>query len=285
MHGKINQLLAELGLNNLEAEVYTFLLVNESQTAYRIGKKLSKPTANVYKAIEVLARKGGVLISENEKNRLCTAVSAKEFLQQLQQNFQQQITEAETALSQLEPEYEDEAVYRLESVPLAIERCRNMLKNVKEIAVVDAFPLAFESIRDAVEEAAERGVEIHLQLYSEVELDNITPIYTALGAESIKHWQCQQLNVVTDGEEHLIALFNLNMTELYQAVWSRSLYQSCILHVGLIHEQTIMRLNEAKEDHEAIKKILNEPRFFRDKEIPGRRKLFTKFVDVKQQSE
>lgn len=55
---KAIELLRQLGLNQLEAEVYAFLLPNEPMTAYAIGTALGKPTANVYKAIEHLARLG-----------------------------------------------------------------------------------------------------------------------------------------------------------------------------------------------------------------------------------
>ena len=278
MTDKINQILISLGLNNLEAEVYAFLLTSEPQTAYRIGKKIGKSTANVYKAIEAIAKKGGVVFTENEKNRLCSAVPAKEFLSQLQQSFQSQIEQAEVALSQLEPDYQDESVYHIESVSLTIARSRSMLQQAKVIAVIDVFPLALENIRESIIEAAERGVEIHLQVYETTVIPGVEAVCTTSGSDSVQHWQCQQLNIVVDGKEHLIALFDLEMQELYQAIWSRSLYVSCILHAGLLHEQTLMRLYEAKEDHQMLKNILSEPRFFRDKEIPGRKALFDKFV-------
>jgi sugar-specific transcriptional regulator TrmB len=53
---KAIELLRQIGLNQLEAEVYAFLLPSEPMTAYAIGTALGKPTANVYKAIERLAR-------------------------------------------------------------------------------------------------------------------------------------------------------------------------------------------------------------------------------------
>ena len=68
---KAIELLHSLGLNRLEAEVYTFLLEQpEPVTAYRAGRALGRPTANVYKAIEALARKGAVVIDEGS-TRLC----------------------------------------------------------------------------------------------------------------------------------------------------------------------------------------------------------------------
>ena len=59
---KIFESLKQLGLNNLEAEVYIHLLTNYPMTAYKVGKGINKPTANVYKAIESLSKKGAVII-------------------------------------------------------------------------------------------------------------------------------------------------------------------------------------------------------------------------------
>lgn len=75
-------LLRDLGLNQLEAEIYTFLLPNEPMTAYRVGKAIGRPTANVYKSIENLARFGAVLVEEGT-NRVCRAVPVEEFIRQI----------------------------------------------------------------------------------------------------------------------------------------------------------------------------------------------------------
>ena len=58
------QKLRNIGFNQLEAEVYLLLLAERSLTAYRIAKLLKKPSANIYKAVEVLLAKGAVLVEE-----------------------------------------------------------------------------------------------------------------------------------------------------------------------------------------------------------------------------
>ena len=50
----LNNPLLNLGLNQLEAAVYSNLLVAGPGTGYAIGKRIGKQTANVYKAIESL---------------------------------------------------------------------------------------------------------------------------------------------------------------------------------------------------------------------------------------
>lgn len=59
--------LTQLGLNQLEAEVYRFLVGEHPASGYRVSQGISKPTANVYKALESLLRKGAVLQVDSRK--------------------------------------------------------------------------------------------------------------------------------------------------------------------------------------------------------------------------
>jgi sugar-specific transcriptional regulator TrmB len=75
---KKKDMLLSAGLNDLEADVYLCLLDEDLLTGYKIGKLLGKPTANVYKAIDSLARKGALMIEDKQKG-LCKAVPAVDF--------------------------------------------------------------------------------------------------------------------------------------------------------------------------------------------------------------
>jgi len=80
-------LLQSLGMNRLEAEIYIYLLQQPGPvTAYRAGQAMGKPTANVYKAVDVLVRKGAVMVEEGP-TRLCRPAPPQEFLGQLETSF------------------------------------------------------------------------------------------------------------------------------------------------------------------------------------------------------
>ena len=51
-----------------------------------------------------------------------------------------------------------------------------------------------------------------------------------MGREAAAYWNSQQLNVVIDGRETLIALLDNELTQIHQALWSNSLYLSCLMH-------------------------------------------------------
>ena len=57
----IEKSLESLGLTQIEALAYAYLVANPSSTGYRVARGIGKPTANVYRALESLGRKGAVL--------------------------------------------------------------------------------------------------------------------------------------------------------------------------------------------------------------------------------
>jgi len=274
------QILTELGLNNLEAEVYLYLLVNKPHTAYGIGKILGKPTANVYKAIEALSRKGAVMV-EGGKNRLCRAVPATEFLRHIKNQFNIKTKKASVSLSRFKKDIFDEGVYQLHSSPLVITRARTMLGKCKNIAIIDVFPEPLKQIRPALEKAIKRGIEIYLQVYEPVDIPGAIISCATEGNEVLKHWDSQQLNVIIDGKEHLLSLMNQDLSRVYQAIWSQSLYLSCALHGSFMQHHTVIRLLAERHKPDALSKIqriLDETRFFHNSDIPGQKALLERYL-------
>jgi HTH-type transcriptional regulator, sugar sensing transcriptional regulator len=278
--------LRQLGLNQLEAEVYAFLLANEPLTAYAVGRALGKATANVYKAVESLARMGAVLVEEGDK-RVCRAVPPREYLRHSERTFLAKTKTAAEVLSDLESDFYDERVYRIEGVAEALERCVAMLGRARRLAVVDAFPLSLQRITPAIVKATRRGVEVRVEAYQPVEIEGAAIVVAHTGQRSIDHWGAEQLNVVVDGKEVLLALMSLDLSAVYQALWSRSLYLSCLIHSGLMSEQTIHKLHLAFPEGRKggdPRRVLAQHRFFVDGDVPGQRELRERFVGGKSRN-
>lgn len=270
--------LTTIGFNNLEAEVYIYLLSNPPATAYKIGKQINKPTANVYKAIDSLSTKGAVIVEDN-KNKLCKAINPEEFLRLYEKDILEKTSQAKTSLSNLKNEFQDQRSYSIESIPLVFERFRAMMKKCTNIAVVDAFPKALDKVIDSIEEATQRGVDVYIEAYRPIKIKGADIVCANIGEKSLEHWKSQQLNLVIDGEEHLIALMDNKLENVKQAIWSNNTYTSCILHAGRMHEQTVLKIsallgkNNFKKD---VEEIIEKQKFFFNTKIPGFNELFNK---------
>jgi len=275
------ELLLELGFNELEAEVYLHLLPNPPATAYAVGKAIGRPTANVYKAVDALARRGAALIEEGD-NRLCRAVPVAEFLAHARASFHQLATDAGQQLGSLQSAPPDERVYRIESIDQLFERARMMLESTaQKIAIVDAFPEALEMLRGSIQQATARGVEVFVEAYTPTKVKGAKVAHAAIAAAAPQHWGAIQMNLVVDGREHLLALLSRDGKQIHQAVWSRSLYLSCLHHSGRLCEYTLMRMIDAADrsaTRETFRRILDEHRFFVRDTVPGQTELFSRFA-------
>lgn len=265
----------EIGFNRLEADVYIHLITHPPSTAYKIGKQINKPTANVYKAIESLTQKGAVIVEDN-KNKLCKAVGPNEFFNHYEKSILDKSNTAKALLNSLENETEEQTSYAIDSVPLVFERFRSMMRRCKTIAVIDAFPKALNEVVDSIEDAAKRGIDIQVETYQPITIKGANTVCTTVGEQAIGHWNSQQLNLVIDGEEHLIALMDNDLKKVKQAVWSNSTYISCILHAGMLKEQTVLKIMKEIDNPEfesVTKQVLENQKFFFNTNVPGFNKL------------
>ncbi len=271
--------LTSLGLNELEAEIYVHLLQQEPMTAYRVAQSLGRQTANVYKAVESLARRGAVLIEEGE-NRLCRAVPVREFIRHTERDYLARTKAAAEALKELHRPTFDERVYRVESVPQLFDQAATMLQGARTVAVVDAFPAAAAKVRPAVEKAIRRGVKVFVQAYDDAAVEGAIMTVPPDPASVLEYWHSEQLNIVVDGEQCLLALLTRSLDAIHQAFWSNSPYLAALLHSGLTAEHTLHRLAGTRGERE-LRRVLGEHRFFLHDELPGSRALLARFQPKK----
>lgn len=221
--------LRDLGLSEIESRVYAYLVGKEPTTGYRISHAIGKPTANTYKAIASLERAGAVLVDEGD-NRLVRAVPPRELLQQLERRFRRSRERAAEVLENLSRDESEEGVYTLKAVDQVLERARSMLQRAEEIVLLDIFPGPFSELAEDLRAAADRGIRVVAKVYEPVEIPGMETVLEPEAERVFAMWPGQQLTVVRDAEEHLIGLLSGGLDAVLQAVWSNSLYLSCMHH-------------------------------------------------------
>lgn len=276
---KNKDLLLSMGLNDLEADIYILLLQEEALTGYKIGKMLGKPTANVYKAIDSLAKKGAVLIEDKQTSH-CRAVSIAEFCESVEAGIRRKTREAREIFNQPKNESYDEKSYQIQSVDLVLERSRQMLKSCKTLAVLDAFPKLVEVLLPDIRSAISRGIEVYLQVYQPVDVGGAQVVLIDIFSMVLEYWKSQQLNLVVDGKEHLLALLSDDLEEVYQATWSKNLYLSSMFHMGFSYHFTVARIRQIPEESdykEQVQAILQQQSILSSGKIPGVEEMLNRF--------
>jgi sugar-specific transcriptional regulator TrmB len=210
-----------------------------------VSHEIGKPTANTYKAIAALERRGAVQVEDGE-NRLVRAVPPEELLSQLERRFRDQREAAAEVLADLRRDVADDRVYALRSAPQVIERARSMLAAARGIVLADLFPRLFETLREDLIGAAARGVAVTAKIYAEAGAPGVETLLQPDAHRVFERWPGQQLSLVVDAEEHLLALFTENLERVHQAVWSRSTFLSCLHHNHLAMEHLVTLYNAAR---------------------------------------
>ncbi|HEV7699956.1 MAG TPA: helix-turn-helix domain-containing protein [Pyrinomonadaceae bacterium] len=233
-----SRVLIELGFTGLEAEIYVSLLRESPSTGYKIAQTLGKPAANTYKALESLQKKGAVIVDDG-RSRLCRAIPARELLAQIERRFRETSTRAEDLFSELRRESIDDRVYRLQSRDQVIERCRQMLRKCKRIALLDIFPGPLKELTHDLESAAARGVEVAAKIYRRSSTAGVTLFLEPDGEEVLSHWPGEWLNIVVDDAEFLLAFLDPDGKTVHQSIWSNSGYLSWV-YAGALSSELIL---------------------------------------------
>jgi len=276
---KLIETLRSLGMSELEARVYLFLLQESPATGYRIARAIGKATANTYQAVESLERKGLILVEEAGR-RLCRAVPCQEMLSRLQRQFQESCRRAEQDLRRIGPAEGDDRVYSLRSREQVDERARAMLESAEEVVVIDAFPGILAGFEADIAATARRGVEVTVKTYASVEIPGVEVVVDRRGLNVVRAWPGQWLNIVVDAAEHMLAFFTSEGNELHQAVWSGSPFLSLMYYGGVTSEIFVDKLAtmaDAGTGEDEIRSILKVERPPAERELRGRRELMGRF--------
>lgn len=270
------QALENLGFSEIESLIYCFLLKESPATGYRISHAIGKPTANTYKAIMALAQRGAIVVDDS-KNRLCRAVPPTELLERLDREFDGRRVQAEKSLAKIRPASGDDRVYQLGDADQVIERARAMLASAKTVVLADAFPKVLNHIAPQLEGAAKRGVKVAVRVYEPVRLKGATVLVPFDAARVLALWPGEQLNIVVDAEQYMLALFAKDAQSVHQAIWSNSTFLSCMQHNGLSAE--LISTEERKHKRETSLSPMEELSLTRSKS-PGLKRLLERYSET-----
>lgn len=246
--------LQNLGFTNLESEIYIHLLGAGASSGYAIAQAISKPAANVYKAINTLENKAAILVDEGG-TRLCQAVPAEELLNALQHVFEENKMHASKFLESININHENDKVFRLKKPEQVYEKCKSLLKQAKSFVVIDAFMPALEPLLSDIKAAKKRGVNIAIHRYEDSEFPEAEVFFNPLGTDIQRIWNGQWLNLTIDSENFIMAYFSDDLGKVEMAIWSNSPYISGVYHSALISELQMSELKFKINQTDDIKEI------------------------------
>lgn len=156
--------LRGIGFTEYEAQAYIALLQENPATAYQVGKQTGLPRANVYAALDNLAKKGAVQpVTENPVRY--APVEPGELFRQLVQQLDAQCRRAADKLSRLGRQNGVEHVWSIRGSETIRAKISAMIDASTSHVWIKAHEELVRPHRDALRRAAERGVQIVLILF------------------------------------------------------------------------------------------------------------------------
>jgi hypothetical protein len=107
------------------------------------------------------------------------------------------------------------------------------------MVLADVFPGLMAELADDFVDAGARGCRVLVKVYRRLELEGIELLLQPEGERVFSNWPGEQLSLVVDAEEHLLALFDDDLESVHQALWSRSTFLSCLHHNHLAMEHLV----------------------------------------------
>lgn len=277
--------LQEIGFNRLESEVYLTLLKQSPLSGYKIAQILGEGSSNIYKALDILKKKGAVLVEEKPSTRQFIAVPAREYLVRVEKQLENSLKYLEKNLPADFDAINETRVFQLDTLEQVIERAEEMIKNASTQIVVDAFPEMLEMVTPYLLKTArkkgENKVHVVINSYDGTELKDCVMIKKSAGADAVKIWKDSWLNMVVDGEKYLLAVVNQE-GKLRHAVWTNSPFLSYVLYSGIASEMMFSALIDELKKKDMINIVMSALEKFSEpvmgssehtKQLPGFRKI------------
>ena len=227
------QVLTALGFTETESLVYCDLLKHPGSTGYRIARSINKAQANTYQTLNSLVQKGAAVYEEGE-TRSFRATPPGELLARVRRTFESQVDTAARSLSRLETTESDDRIYQLRNVEQVVERARAMLGEAEETIAFSWFPGWAEPLRGDLAAAARRGVRAAgLILRPEDDVPEAKCVLSNIAERVCDIWPGDQIILVIDGRQSLLALKDRDSGDVRHAYWARNAFLSTILHNAL----------------------------------------------------
>jgi predicted DNA-binding transcriptional regulator len=240
--------LRRLGFSDLEALIYLDLLRHPSSTGYRIGRSISKPHANVYQSLVALEQKGAVLFEEGE-TRIYSAVPPPELIDHLRVRYERECAAAERELKALEvTPVEEDRFFRLTSRDQVYARARSMLREAEETVLVELFPSCAAELRPDLQQAVERGpIVAGLVMHEDHLIPGSRLAMSKMAEQVLRAWPGDQLTIVIDAREFLLALFDRDTGQVKRAISVASPYVASLFNNGIVSDVLLHRLHSSDE--------------------------------------
>lgn len=196
--------LTSLGFSLNEGRAYAALLRWGPQTGYEVGQRAQVPRSAVYGALRRLVSVGAARSIAGTPERF-VASPPETLLALLRKRFDAQAETLETAISELDVSAEVPDAFSVRGYERVMEEAERLARTAEKSLLIGGWPRELALLREALAQAAERGVAIVVFSHSALPADVAgTHFSYGLAEKSLEDFWKHRLVVVSDDRRTLI---------------------------------------------------------------------------------
>lgn len=269
-------MLREIGLNELEARIYIWLLQQDRSTGYKIATGIDKPVANTYKALKSLEQKGAVISDNSTGKKNYETIPAEQLLQKMENEFSRKKEEIISEVSKLNSRQSVGGIYELNSIDLVYETASQLIDGARSSLAMDCYPAPYQHIKEALDAVDTDKVMILKHKYDYELVEGTYRPKKRRSDLTLSELRGQWMILIRDAKEALIAFFSVDGKDLLHSIWIRDPFISLILYNGLTVENNLIEMFDVIYDDSdnKIDRIRKVVRSFQP--------VYTKFIEAEQ---
>jgi len=171
MAADILAILQELNFTEYEAKAYLTLLEKAPLSGYAVSLHSGVPRSKIYEVLGGMVNRGDLMVSQ-ENTPLYMPLAPKELIAERKRRAGLIFEQAEQALEHYTlSALHREGIWNISGREAILGRIREALKGTKKRALLEIWSEDAEELRGDLQEAAERGVEVLIVAYGEIDFD------------------------------------------------------------------------------------------------------------------
>lgn len=224
MKTSVIELLRKMDFTEYEAKVYLALLEKSPLSGYAVALNSGVPRSKVYEVLGTLVSRGDIFATQ-EDTPLYTPLSPQELIALRKQRAEQVFAEADTALDTYTTTLRNrEGIWNISGHETILNRATEIIREAKVRLLLEAWTEDIETLRDALEAAAQRGVLIQIVTYGDLTLPFAEIFPHDSSDEITTEYGGRWLIVSADNREIIAGIVSLDTDS--RAAWT--------MHPGLV---------------------------------------------------
>ncbi|ADO55084.1 TrmB family transcriptional regulator [Paenibacillus polymyxa] len=246
----ILEILRDLNFSEYEAKAYVTLLESSPLSGYAVSLNSGVPRSKIYEVLSGMVNRGDIMVSQ-ENTPLYVPLPPHELIAQRKRKAEQIFNVAQESLEQYTASFQNrENIWNISGYEAIINRINEGVKGAKHRILLEIWKEDAEVFRDALEQAAQQGIEVILVAYGDLNFDFATVYRHDMSEEITSEIGGRWIVLSVDDREVVAGILSLGDDS--RAAWT--LHPGLVMPITevIIHDIYIMEiLYEFREELEA----------------------------------